>query len=206
MKFASRAVVGLVAALSFTVAIAEEAVPSNTEVRYVIARADGTGVPAPLPIAESALDAYAGRYDAAVGVAFVVDREGDSLTIELPQQFGGAPMRLHAAETRNAFTAEDAVRVVFESDANGRVLGLLLYASSNEDCSQQSATAPRHRRCDLRDDASSRSPLERPGPSSSWRIAGRHAPGISRGGTTAGSLAPRIARRACQTSETRVRG
>ena len=131
MKSASRAVVGLVAALSLTTAIAEEAVLSNAEVRYVIARADDAGVSAPLPIAESALDAYAGRYDALVGAAFVY-REDDGLTIELPQQLGGAPVRLHAAETRDAFTAEGSVRVEFESDASGRVLGLLLRTSSNE--------------------------------------------------------------------------
>ena len=130
MKFASRAAVGLVAALSFTVAIAEDAVPANTEVRYVIARADGAGVSTPLPIAESTLDAYAGRYDAANGAAFVY-RDGDSLTIELPQ-FGGVPMRLTAAETRDAFTAEGSVRVVFESDASGRIVGLALYGSSDE--------------------------------------------------------------------------
>lgn len=131
MKSASRAVVGLVAALSFTTAIAEEAVPSNAEVRYVIARADDAGVAQPLPIAESALETYAGRYDGVDGTVFV-DGEDDSLTIELPQQFGGAPLRLHAAETRDAFTAEGSVRVEFESDASGRVLGLRLYTSSNE--------------------------------------------------------------------------
>lgn len=131
MKSASRAVVGLVATLSFTTAIAEEAVLSNAEVRYVIARADVAGVATPLPIAESALDAYAGRYEAAGGTVFVYG-EDDSLTIELPQQLGGAPLRLHAAETRDAFTAEGSVRVEFQSDASGRVLGLLLHTSSDE--------------------------------------------------------------------------
>ena len=125
----SRAVVGLVAALSFTAAIAEDAVTSNAEVRYVIARADGAGVFTSLPI-DAALDAYAGRYDAADGSVFVY-RDGESLTIELPPQFGGAPLRLQA-ESRDAFTAEGSVRVEFESDASGRVLGLLLHSSSAE--------------------------------------------------------------------------
>ena len=143
MKSASRAVVGVVAALSFTVAWAEEAVPSNADVRHVIALADGPGVSAPLPTAESALDAYTGRYDAADGAAFFVYREGDLLTIELPPEFGGAPMRLLDVETRDAFTAEGSVRVVFESDTSGRVLGLLLYASSDESIVANKVPPPR---------------------------------------------------------------
>ena len=141
MKSASRAVVGLVAALSFTTAIAEEAVLSNAEVRYLIARADDAGVAKSPPIAESALEAYAGRYDGVDGTVFV-DGEGDSLTIELPQ-FGGVPMRLTAAETRDAFTAEGSVRVVFESDASGRIVGLALYGSSDEVIVASKAAQPR---------------------------------------------------------------
>jgi hypothetical protein len=125
----SRAVVGLVAAFSFTAAIAEDALP-KAEVRYVIARADGASISTSLPVAASALDAFAGLYDADAGAMFVY-REGDSLTIELPPQFGGAPLRLEA-ETRDAFVAEGSVRVVFESDANGGVRGLLLHSSSAE--------------------------------------------------------------------------
>jgi hypothetical protein len=131
MKFASRAVVGLVAALLFSIAIADEAGPSIAEARYVIARADGADLSAPLPIAESALDAYVGRYDAG-DVALIVDREGDSLTIELTQPIGASPVRLHVAEAHRSFTADDSVHVVFENDAGGRVLGLRLYAPDSE--------------------------------------------------------------------------
>jgi hypothetical protein len=125
-----RAVVGWVVAFSFTAAIAEDAATSNTEARYVIARADGAGVSTALPLTAFALDAFAGRYDAAAGAVFVY-REGDSLTIELPPQFGGTPLRLQA-EMRDAFVAAGSVRVEFESDANGQVLGLLLHSSSAE--------------------------------------------------------------------------
>ena len=124
MKFASHIVVASVAAFGLVTAVAEDAAPANAEARHMIARADGAGVPAGTPVA---LDAYTGRYDAASGVTFVVDREADALTIELPEAHGGSRVRLHAAETRNVFTTEAGVRVVFESDASGRVLGMLLH-------------------------------------------------------------------------------
>jgi hypothetical protein len=162
MKSASRAVVGLVAALSFTVANAEDVAPANAEVRYVVALADGASVATPLPTPESELDAYAGRYDAADGTAFVVYREGDSLTIELPQQFGSWSMRLYGTETRSAFTTEGSVRVVFDSDSSGRVLGLLFYASRDDVIA--AGRAPAHRGIvtihDLSaDDVAARAPL-----------------------------------------------
>jgi hypothetical protein len=125
MNVASRFAVGSVTALWFAAAIAEEPV-SNEETRHLLARADVAGIgdrgsDTPVP-----LDTYAGRYVAAEDVAFLVDCDGDALTIDIPETLGPGRVHLQNAGVRNAFATEAGIRVVFQSDAAGRVLGLLL--------------------------------------------------------------------------------
>lgn len=142
MKFPSRVVLGSVAALWFTAAVADDALRSNAAAREVIARADGVVAPRAQALQELSLDAYTGRYDVTSAVALVVDREGDALTIELPAAYGGSVIRLHATEALDTFTTDSRTRVVFERDSSARVLGLLLH-TPNEVVAASKAPAKR---------------------------------------------------------------
>ena len=69
-------------------------------------------------------DRYAGRYEPAPGVAFVVSREGDALMIQLP---GVPKLRLRPESERAFFVAENTrVTVTFEADSDGHVTRLVL--------------------------------------------------------------------------------
>lgn len=129
MNFASRVAVGSMVALSFTAAGAEDA-PTNEYAHTRIAHAGDAYIHPDASHAPAALDVYAGRYHGANGVAFLVDRDGDTLTIELPEGYGPALVRLHAAAARNTFTTDTGMRLVFDSDASGRVLGLLFHTAA----------------------------------------------------------------------------
>jgi len=75
-------------------------------------------------------DRYAGRYEPAPGIAFVVSRERDTLMIELP---GVPKLRLRPESERAFFVAENTrVTVTFETDSNGQVTRLALRSPDGE--------------------------------------------------------------------------
>ena len=73
------------------------------------------------------LDSYAGRYEARGEGIFVVLRERDFLTLELPADWGIPRMRLRPEALRDFFVAELPLRVTFETAEDGRVTGMLVY-------------------------------------------------------------------------------
>jgi serine-type D-Ala-D-Ala carboxypeptidase/endopeptidase len=73
------------------------------------------------------LDTYAGRYEASGEGVFVIVREGEFLTIQLPADWGLPKLRLRPESRREFFAAELPLRVTFQTDNEGRVRGLLLY-------------------------------------------------------------------------------
>jgi CubicO group peptidase (beta-lactamase class C family) len=72
------------------------------------------------------LDSYAGRYTAEAE-AFIVTKEGDFLTIVLPADWGLPKLRLRPESLRDFFVAELPLRVAFQTNADGKVSGLLIY-------------------------------------------------------------------------------
>lgn len=72
------------------------------------------------------LDSYAGRYTSAAE-AFVVTKEGDFLTILLPDDWGLPKLRLRPESLRDFFASELPLRVTFQTDADGQVSGLLIH-------------------------------------------------------------------------------
>lgn len=73
------------------------------------------------------LDACTGRYEAQGEGIFVIAREGGFLTIQLPADWGLPKLRLHPERARDFFTTELPLRVTFQSGADGRVSGMLVY-------------------------------------------------------------------------------
>jgi CubicO group peptidase (beta-lactamase class C family) len=73
------------------------------------------------------LDTCAGRYEAEGEGVFIIVREGDFLTIQLPASWGLPKMRLRPESLRDFFVSELPLRVTFQTDQDGRVNGLLLY-------------------------------------------------------------------------------
>jgi len=73
------------------------------------------------------LDTYGGRYEAQGEGIFIIVREGDFLTIQLPADWGLPKMRLHPESLRDFFAAELPLRVTFQTDGDGRVNGLLVH-------------------------------------------------------------------------------
>jgi hypothetical protein len=73
------------------------------------------------------LDFYAGQYEAKDVGTFTVTRDHDFLTIQLPADWGLPKLRLRPETRHDFFVAELPVRVLFQTDSEGRVNGLLLY-------------------------------------------------------------------------------
>lgn len=73
------------------------------------------------------LDRYTGRYEARGEGAFVVAREHDFLTIQLPDEWGLPTLRLRPEGLRDFFVAELPLRVTFQMGSDGRVNGALVY-------------------------------------------------------------------------------
>jgi D-alanyl-D-alanine-carboxypeptidase/D-alanyl-D-alanine-endopeptidase len=73
------------------------------------------------------LDTYGGRYEAQGEGIFIIVRERDFLTIQLPADWGLPKMRLHPESLRDFFAAELPLRVTFQTDGDGRVNGLLVH-------------------------------------------------------------------------------
>jgi CubicO group peptidase (beta-lactamase class C family) len=73
------------------------------------------------------LDTYAGRYEARGEGPFIIVRESDFLTIQLPASWGLPKLRLRPESPRDFFVAELPLRVTFQTGSDGRVNGLLVY-------------------------------------------------------------------------------
>ena len=72
------------------------------------------------------LDAYAG-HDAKEEGVFLIVRERDSLTIQLPIGWGIPKFRLRPESPRDFFVAELPIRATFQTDSSGQVNGILVY-------------------------------------------------------------------------------
>jgi hypothetical protein len=73
------------------------------------------------------LDACAGRYAVKEEGIFLIVRERDFLTIQMPVGWGLPKFRLRPESSRDFFVAELPIRVTFQADANGQVNGILVY-------------------------------------------------------------------------------
>ncbi len=140
MKLVGR--IGLVAALAFGAStFAEESISTGAQVRQVIARADAGSVRTAIVTEAIALDDLEGRYDTAAGAAMFVSRDGDSLTLEVSDS--ASPTTLVRLDARTFASVDDGVIVSFQTDAAGRVNGLVLSAVSSESPLAAARAAPR---------------------------------------------------------------
>jgi D-alanyl-D-alanine-carboxypeptidase/D-alanyl-D-alanine-endopeptidase len=73
------------------------------------------------------LDLYVGNYGAAGEGIFEIGREGDSLTIRSPAEWGLPKFRLHPENRQEFFAAELPMRVVFQFESDGSVKKMLVY-------------------------------------------------------------------------------
>ncbi|HEX7081624.1 MAG TPA: hypothetical protein VF329_11470 [Gammaproteobacteria bacterium] len=119
MTHISRIAFGTLAVLCLSPAVAEED-------SSVVALADGHHIIRPYRSAADVLDRYAGRYETPTGVAFAVIHEAGTLTIDVPASFGLLTLRLHPEDESGSFRT-DAGRVVFRTDAAGRVTGFAFH-------------------------------------------------------------------------------
>ncbi len=140
MKLVGR--IGLVAALAFGAStFAEESTSTEAQVRQVIARADLGGVRPAIVTEAIGLDDFAGRYETATGAAMFVSAEGDSLTLEASDS--ALPTTLVRLDARTFANVDDSVIVSFQTDAAGRVNGLVLSTVSSESTLAAARAAPR---------------------------------------------------------------
>ena len=73
------------------------------------------------------LDGYVGDYVAQGEGTFVVARERDFLTIEVPPDWGIPKFRLRPESSVDFFVAELPLRVTFRTNGAGRATGLLVH-------------------------------------------------------------------------------
>lgn len=73
------------------------------------------------------LDVYVGSYEAADEGIFKIVREGDSLAVRSPAEWGLPKFRLHPENRQNFFVAELPMRIAFEFESNGPVNKMLVY-------------------------------------------------------------------------------
>jgi|SRR5882724_4258642 len=78
------------------------------------------------------LDACAGHYDAKEEGAFLIVREPNFLTMQMPVGWGLPKFRLRPESSRDFFVAELPVRVTFQTDSNGYVNGILVYPAHGQ--------------------------------------------------------------------------
>jgi len=140
MKLVGR--IGLVAALALTAStFAEESTSTAAQVRQVIARADVGSTRLPIVPDAIGLDDFAGRYDAAPGASLFVSRDGDSLILEVSDS--ALPTTLVRLDARTFASANDSVILSFQTDAAGRVSGLVVSTVSTEATLAASRAPPR---------------------------------------------------------------
>jgi Domain of unknown function (DUF3471) len=120
-------------------AFADESIPSTVG-RQVIARADTNAAQTGRT---ATLDEYAGCYETADGMAFVVVREEDGLTIDLPEGWAFRESRLRADGSEGLFVAELAVAVTFEVDADGSVQSVTVYPPNGQAAIEAAKTPSR---------------------------------------------------------------
>lgn len=119
--------VGFALAATFSVAptaFAEET-PHSLEERVVVARADATAAPGATMIS---LDECSGRYRTADGLELVIVRDGETLTLELPDALLSREMRLHLDDSGLLFVADPAVLLSFWTNTDGNVTSIAVYA------------------------------------------------------------------------------
>jgi CubicO group peptidase (beta-lactamase class C family) len=73
------------------------------------------------------LDACTGHYAVKEEGIFLIVRERDFLTIQMPVGWGLPKFRLRPESSRDFFVAELPIRVTFQTDTNGQVNGILVY-------------------------------------------------------------------------------
>ena len=105
-------------------------VASDTDVRHVLARVDAIDAHGAAAVDSQTFAEYAGRYEIEDGAAFIIDDDGEFLSIELPETWGGARMHLHARGAGD-FSTEAFVSVRFLVGSDGRVSGLLFYPEAH---------------------------------------------------------------------------
>jgi serine-type D-Ala-D-Ala carboxypeptidase/endopeptidase len=79
-----------------------------------------------IPVDPALANCYVGRYDSPGGT-FLVAREGDSLTIGLPESWGLPTLRLRAENERDFFTVEVPIRATFALERAGCTQQLSIY-------------------------------------------------------------------------------
>jgi hypothetical protein len=101
--------------------------PANGDDASVVALAIDRTVAQPAP-QSSSLDDYAGVYETADGATFVVAREGESLTISLPET---VTLRIRASG--HGFALDTSLmHIEFESDGDGECVRLVLAGTVEE--------------------------------------------------------------------------
>ena len=96
--------------------------PSDADIRKILADRIDT-----LAAQEKILDACAGHYDAKEEGVFLIVRERDFLTMQMPVGWGLPKFRLRPESSRDFFVAELPIRVTVQTDTNGQVNGILVY-------------------------------------------------------------------------------
>lgn len=80
-----------------------------------------------ITLSSDALDALAGKYEAAGEGIFVVAHDAGTLTLESPPDWGLPKLRLRPESQRDFFTRELPLRVTFQLDGAGRSTGMLIF-------------------------------------------------------------------------------
>jgi len=80
-----------------------------------------------IAIDTSLFSKYAGRYEAQGEGIFTVTREDSSLTLESPADWGLPKLRIRPENPGDFFATELPVRMTFQTGADGRETGLLIY-------------------------------------------------------------------------------
>jgi hypothetical protein len=138
MNYSTHTVVAVISFAFGTLAL--QPVIADTNVR--IARAETIDAGATSMVDAQAFSQYAGRYELDDGAAFIVDDDGEFLTLELPEAWGGAKTRLHAQTARD-FLADMPARVTFEIGSDGRVRGLVFYPEGETEAVAAAKVYPR---------------------------------------------------------------
>jgi hypothetical protein len=73
------------------------------------------------------LDLYVGNYEADGEGVFEVVREGDSVAIRAPPEWGLPKFRLHPENRQDFFVAELPMRVAFQFESSGSVKKMIIY-------------------------------------------------------------------------------
>jgi hypothetical protein len=109
-------------ALAATATAQERAAVDDGTVRVAALQVEAARV----ALDASVLDEYAGRYVGADGQAFIVEHDGDALTLDLPASFDSPALSLRAVAAREFVAADATVRISIEVDPAGNVTGVVV--------------------------------------------------------------------------------